>query len=73
MENKWTTIVPEVPGKYWVDCPIIGKTIVSVFVRPGHNYLCINSPWVCQHTKSDFLMVCKLAAFWCGPIKEPER
>ena len=63
---------PTKPGWYWIDCDYISSEprIIKVFVRPGHDYLCINSPHVCQHTKSDFLAVCKLGAEWSPRIEE---
>lgn len=64
--------IPKEPGWYWLDNPIVNSepVIVQVFVRPGHKYLCINSPHVCQHTKSDFLAVEQLGNLWSPKIEE---
>jgi hypothetical protein len=71
VDVNWTDEIPETEGYYWVDCFAFGQRVVPVFTRPGHDYLCINNPDVCRHTKSDFWAVKSLGAKWAGPIKKP--
>ncbi len=65
-------MIPKEPGYYWIDNDIIcsAPKIVNVFIRPGHDYLCINAPHVCSHTKSDFLAIIQLGGEWSPRIPE---
>ena len=62
---------PQIPGYYWKKDGN-EQTIVEVFVRPGHTYLCIENPDVCKHTKSDYWAVQHLNVEWAGPIPRVE-
>ncbi len=70
---EWTSETPKQKGWYWIHGFLWDRKIVPVFTRPGHDYLCVNHPDVCNHTKSDFLCVEKLGAMWSGPIEPPKE
>ena len=70
---KYSFDIPTKEGFYWIDSDIIDKGIYLIFKRPGHDYLCVNDPRVCQHTKSNFLALQHLDARYAGPIKEPKN
>jgi hypothetical protein len=72
VSSRWSDQHPTESGWYWIKSLALNG-IVNVFVRPGHEYLCISNPMNCQHTKRDFLMVAKLGAQWAGPLREPEE
>lgn len=71
---RWTDKAPTEEGWYWLKWHWIDgsrKEIVEVFKRPGHDYLAIMNPDVCNHTKRDFLAVVKIGGQWAGPIQQP--
>ncbi len=68
------TKIPAEPGRYWLHgwpLQLAETSPVEVFVRPGHDYLCISNPSCCQHTISDVIPVCKIVDCWSDRIEKP--
>lgn len=65
---------PKEPGWYWFRGILYGEERtepVHVFVRPGHQYLCIWDPAASAYGKSNYFHVGRLGAKWYGPITAP--
>ena len=69
--QQYSDQAPIEKGWYWMKSEWLGDTIIKVYTRPGHKYLCILDPSCCEHTKRHFLNVNSFRAKWAGPIKEP--
>lgn len=72
---RYTKNKPETPGWYWyVELGELrtNGTIVHVFMRPGHNYLCVQVEPQGFATKRDFRPVHRMHGDWAGPIVEPQ-
>lgn len=66
---------PKEPGWYWFRGVLYGEERtepVHVFVRPGHEYLCIWDPAASAYGKSNYFHVGRLGAKWYGPITAPD-
>lgn len=76
-KNEWTTQAPTKPGWYWW-CDLgeevrLGSTILHVFARPGHTYLCVEGRPYGPLAKRNFIPVGHLGGCWStNPITPPD-